>query len=63
VTIRLRGRRWPVANATVAGGGVSATTDADGFAGLTFAARARGVVRLVATKQALRPGFARVTVR
>jgi len=63
VTIALGGRRYPVAGATVTGGGATATTLSNGIAGLTLAPQARGAVRLTATKQQLRPGRATVRVR
>jgi hypothetical protein len=61
VSLRLRGRRWPVANAVVAGGGVSATTNADGIARIDLPPQAAGTVHLRAFKQQLRSR--RVAVR
>jgi hypothetical protein len=64
VTIQLQGRRYPVAGATVTGGGDSATTLSNGIAGLTLAPPAAGrTVTLTATKQQLLPGRATVRFR
>jgi hypothetical protein len=63
VTMWLGGHRWPVANATVTGGGATTTTLGNGIAALHLAPQARGRVRLVATKQQLRPGRASLRVR
>jgi len=61
VSLRLRGRRWPVAGAVVAGGGVSATTNADGIARLELPPQAAGTLNVWAFKQQLRSR--RVAVR
>ncbi|HEV8152445.1 MAG TPA: hypothetical protein VGP78_05910 [Solirubrobacteraceae bacterium] len=62
VTLRLRGRRYPVAGATVAGAGATATTQANGIAALSLGPQSRGTLRLTATKQQLRPGRATIGV-
>jgi hypothetical protein len=61
VSLRLRGKRWPVGNAVVAGGGASATTNADGIATLQLPPQAPGTLRIQAFKQQLRSR--RVAVR
>jgi hypothetical protein len=63
VTLKLRGHRYPVAGATVTGGGATATTLANGIAGLRLGPQARGPLHLTATKQQLHPGRATVRVR
>ena len=63
VTMWLGGRRWPVANATVTGGGGTGITGANGIAALTVGAQPRGRVAVVAAKQQLRPGRAWLRVR
>lgn len=63
VTMRFAGRRRPVANATVAGGGGTGITGTNGIAALTVGAQPRGRVQVQATKQQLRPGRAWLRVR
>ena len=63
VTMELGGRRWPVANATVTGGGGSGVTVGNGIAALTIGAQPRGRVRVQATKQQLRVGRTVLRVR
>jgi len=63
VTLRLRGRRYPVAGATVTGGGATATTQANGIAALALGPQSPGILRLTAAKQQLRPGRATIRVR
>ena len=63
VTMWFAGRRRPVANATVAGGGGTGITGANGIAALTVGAQPRGRVQVQATKQQLRPGRAWLRVR
>ena len=63
VTMWLGGRRRPVANATVTGGGGSGTTGANGIAGLTVGPQSRGRIQVRATKQQLRPGRTSLRVR
>jgi hypothetical protein len=63
VTMWFDGRRWPVANATVTGGGGSGITGGNGIAALTVAAQPRGRVAVQATKHQLRPGRTTLRVR
>jgi hypothetical protein len=58
VVLRLRGRSWPVAGATVTAAGASGTTGADGRVRLDLPAGLRRAVRVVARKAQLRPGRA-----
>jgi hypothetical protein len=50
------------AAATVAGGGATVTTQANGIAALPLGPQSRGTLRLTATKQQLRPGRATIGV-
>jgi hypothetical protein len=63
VTMELGGRRWPVANATVSGGGGSGVTVGNGIAALTVGPQPAGRLAVVATKQQLRPGRTVLRVR
>jgi hypothetical protein len=62
VTLRLRGRRYPVAGATSWRRRATATTQANGIAALSLGPQSRGTLRLTATKQQLRPGRATIGV-